>query len=200
MVASLASRDFLSSIRDMLIELKNIAEFMVDLAYTALLTNSRELAEEVERLEEYVDELHSKYEMAVLELAKQSEKPAEFLGTLRVGLAAEALADAARKMVQPVLRGDEPHEIFSVAMSEAEEAIGRVNVEEGSSLDGKSLSDLGAEGPPVTVIAIRREGRWILHPSEDVKLHAGDALVVKGRDEDLDELRRMAKRELEGLE
>ncbi|MHC1628661.1 MAG: potassium channel family protein [Candidatus Nezhaarchaeales archaeon] len=191
------SKDLLSEIRDMLIELKNVAEFMVDLAYTALLTNSRELAEEVERLEEYIDELHTRYEMAVLELAKQSEKPAEFLGTLRVGLAAEALADAAREMVQPVLRGDEPHEIFMVAMSEAEEAIGRVNVEERSPLAGKSLSELGAEGPLVTVIAIRRGGSWILHPGEDVKLHAGDVLVVKGRDEDLEELRKMARGEVE---
>jgi len=190
-------KDLLSEIRDMLIELKNIAEFMVDLAYTALLTNSRELAEEVERLEEYVDELHTRYEMAVLELAKQSDKPAEFLGTLRVGLAAEALADAAREMVQPILRGDEPHEIFMVAMSEAEEAIGRVNIEEDSPLIGKSLSDLGAEGPPVTIIAIRRGGNWILHPGEDVKLHAGDVLVVKGRNEDIEELKRMAKGKVE---
>jgi len=191
------NKDLLSEIRGLLVELKNIAEFMVDLAYTALLTNSRELAEEVERLEEYIDELHTRYEMAVLELAKQSEKPAEFLGTLRVGLAVEALADAAKEMVQPVLRGDEPHEIFVMAMSEAEEAIGRISIEERSSLAGKSLSELGAKGPPVTIIAIRRGGSWILHPGEDVKLHPGDVLVVKGSDEDLEELRKMAQSKVE---
>lgn len=177
----------------MLIELKNIAEFMVDLAYTALLTNSRELAEEVERLEEYVDELHTRYEMAVLELAKQSEKSSEFLGALRVGLVAEALADAARDMVEPILRGEEPHEIFIVVMGEAEEAIGRIKVEEYSPLVGKSLSELRAESLLVSVIAMRREGRWMLHPSCDVKLCANDILVVKGRNEDIEELKRLAK-------
>jgi uncharacterized protein with PhoU and TrkA domain len=103
------SKDLLSQIRDMIKELKNVSEFMVDLAYTALLTNSKELAEEVNRLEEYIDELHARYEAAVLELAKRSENPSEFLGTLRVGLAVEALADAAREMVEPILRGDRPH-------------------------------------------------------------------------------------------
>lgn len=187
------SRDSLAEIRDMLIELKNIAEFMVDLAYTALLTNSRELAEEVERLEEYVDELHTRYEMAVLELAKQSEKSSEFLGTLRVGLVAEALADAARDMVEPILRGEEPHEIFIVVMGEAEEAIGRIKVEEDSPLIGKSLSELRVGGLLVSVIAMRRGGRWMLHPNQDVKLCVNDILVVKGRNEDIEELKRLAK-------
>ncbi|MCS7139290.1 MAG: potassium channel protein [Candidatus Nezhaarchaeota archaeon] len=187
------SRDLLSDIRNMLIELKNVAEFMVDLAYTAILTNSKELAEEVERLEEYVDDLHTRYEMAVLELSKQSERPAEFLGTLRVGLVVEALADAALEMVQPVLRGDEPHEILTVVLSEAEEAIGRVRIEDESSLIGKSSLELKDEGLPVAIVAIRRGTNWILHPGEGVKLHAGDILVVKGRDEDLKKLRALAR-------
>ncbi|MDH5816276.1 MAG: TrkA C-terminal domain-containing protein [Candidatus Nezhaarchaeota archaeon] len=187
------SKDLLLEIRDMLIELKNITEFMVDLAYTALLTNSRELAEEVERLEEYIDELHTRYEMAVLELAKQSEKPSEFLGTLRVGLVVETLADAARGMVEPILRGDTPHDVFIVAMQEAEEAIRRIKIEESSPLIGKELSELRSRGLPVIVVAIRRGGRWMLNPGDDVKLYVGDVLVVKGKEETLQEVIELAQ-------
>jgi uncharacterized protein with PhoU and TrkA domain len=190
------SKDLLSQIRDMLKELKNVSEFMVDLAYTALLTNSKELAEEVDRLEEYVDELHVRYEAAVLELARHSENPSEFLGTLRVGLVVEALADAAREMVEPILRGDRPHEVLTLVMSEAEEALRRIRVEEGSRLAGKSLSELEGKCPPVTIIAIRRGGSWKLNPGDDVKLYPGDVLVVKGRDEDVEEMKELARGEL----
>ncbi len=189
-------KDLLSQIRDMLKELKNISEFMVDLAYTALLINSRELAEEVDRLEEYIDELHTRYEAAVLELAKQSENPSEFLGTLRVGLVVEALADAAREMVEPILRGDRPHEVLALVMSEAEEALRRISIEEGSRLAGKSLSELEDERPPVSIIAIRRGGSWMLNPGDDVKLYPGDVLVVKGREEDVEEMKELARGEL----
>jgi len=187
------SKDLPSQIRDMLKELKNVSEFMVDLAYTALLTNSKELAEEVDRLEEYIDGLHVRYEAAVLELAKHSENPSEFLGTLRVGLVVEALADAARKMVDSILRGERPHEVLALVMSEAEEALRRIEVEEGSRLAGKSLSELEDECPPVAIIAIRRGGSWMLNPGDDVKLYPGDVLVVKGRDEDVEEMRELAR-------
>jgi uncharacterized protein with PhoU and TrkA domain len=42
-----------------LVELKDTSELMIDLAYSSVLLNSRELAEEVQRLEEYVDKLHT---------------------------------------------------------------------------------------------------------------------------------------------
>jgi uncharacterized protein with PhoU and TrkA domain len=187
------NKDLLSQIRDLLKELKNVSEFMVDLAYTTLLTNSKELAEEVDRLEEYIDELHVRYEAAVLELAKHSEKPSEFLGTLRVGLVVEALADAAREMVEPILRGDRPHEVLALVMSEAKEALRRIEVEEGSRLAGKSLSELEDECPPVIIIAIRRGGSWMLNPGDDVRLYPGDVLVVKGKDEDVEEMKELAR-------
>jgi len=44
------------------VELKNTSELMIDLAYSSLMLNSKELAEEVERLEEYMDKLHTDFE------------------------------------------------------------------------------------------------------------------------------------------
>ncbi|MEM3055426.1 MAG: PhoU domain-containing protein, partial [Candidatus Bathyarchaeia archaeon] len=49
-----------------LAELKDTSELMIDLAYSSLLLNSKELAEEVQKLEEYVDKLHTDFELLVL--------------------------------------------------------------------------------------------------------------------------------------
>ncbi|MBC7130962.1 potassium channel protein, partial [Candidatus Bathyarchaeota archaeon] len=49
-----------------LAELKNTSELMLNLAYSALLLNSKELAEEVEQLEEYMDDLHTEFELLAL--------------------------------------------------------------------------------------------------------------------------------------
>ena len=45
------------------VELKNTSELMIDLAYSSLMLNSKELAEEVQRLEEYMDKLHTDFEL-----------------------------------------------------------------------------------------------------------------------------------------
>jgi uncharacterized protein with PhoU and TrkA domain len=39
---------------------------MMDLAYSSLMLNSKDLAEEVERLEEKMDQLHTEFELLAL--------------------------------------------------------------------------------------------------------------------------------------
>ncbi len=46
------------NVKDIFVEMKNTAELMVDLAYSSLLFNEEEMAEEVLELEEYLDLLN----------------------------------------------------------------------------------------------------------------------------------------------
>jgi len=55
------------------VELKDTSEIMMDLAYSSLLLNNRELAEEVQKLEEHVDSLHTEFEI-LLKLASGTFK------------------------------------------------------------------------------------------------------------------------------
>ena len=48
------------------VELKNTSELMIDLAYSSLMLNSKDLAEEVERLEESMDKMHTDFELLAL--------------------------------------------------------------------------------------------------------------------------------------
>jgi uncharacterized protein with PhoU and TrkA domain len=176
----------------MLIELKNISEFMVDLAYTALLYNSVELSEEVKRLEEYVDDLHVNYELSILSLAQFEEDAGKYLGALRVGLVAESLADAALSMVKPILNGVEPHEVLRIAINESEETILKLKVGEESEIRDKSLEELRLqERVGVRIVAIRRNDKWILNPSSDTRIKVDDVLFARGNLRDLEEFRKM---------
>ena len=49
-----------------MVDLKDTSELMIDLAYSALMLNSRDLADEVQKLEEYVDKMHTEFELLAL--------------------------------------------------------------------------------------------------------------------------------------
>jgi len=61
-------------VRDLLVEIKNLSELMIDLAYSAVLFDSRELAEEVLELEESVDTLAYILDMNVMIAARDAQE------------------------------------------------------------------------------------------------------------------------------
>ena len=106
-----AEREKFEKIVSKFVELKNTSELMMDLAYSSLMLNSKELAEEVERLEEKMDQLHTEFELLALTSDFKKEEASGFLGLIRLGIATEKIADAAADMAS-CLRGVEPHPIL----------------------------------------------------------------------------------------
>ena len=62
----------MNKIETMLLELKDTSEFMVDLAYSSLLYNNSEIAEEVIFLEGRMDELGAAIQEQLLNVAKDN--------------------------------------------------------------------------------------------------------------------------------
>ena len=177
---------------DMLVELKDTSELMMDLAYSSLLLNSRELAEEVQSLEERMDNLHTEFELLVLSSGFKPEESKDFLGLIRLGVVTEKIADSAAQIAQVVLRGLEPHPVLKLVIEEAEETVTRVQVSKKSSLVGKSLRDIQIhEETGMWVLAIRRGEKWI-RPKPDVLIEAGDVLIASGYAEGEEDLVRLA--------
>lgn len=175
-----------------LVELKDTSELMMDLAYSSLLLNSRELAEEVQELEEHVDSLHTEFELLVLSSGFKPEESKDFLGLIRLGVVTEKIADAAAEIAEVVLRGLKPHPVLRLVIEEAEETVTRARVSKKSSLNGKSLRD--AKIPEETgmwVLAIRRGKRWI-RPQPKTVIKAGDILIASGYAEGEEDLLRLA--------
>ncbi len=174
------------------VELKDTSELMMDLAYSALLLNNKELAEEVERLEEHMDQRHTDFELLALTSDFQESEAAGFLGLIRLGIATEKIADAAADMAEVVLRGVEPHPILKMAIAEAEETVTQACVTADSPLVGKSLKEVRVHDETgMWVLVIKRDNKCI-RPRAESKIIVGDVLVASGYAEGADALHKLA--------
>lgn len=172
-------------------ELKDISELMIDLAYSALMLNSKELAEETQKLEEYVDELHTKFELLVLLSGFVESEAKGILGLIRLGVAAERISDAAAEIAEIILRGIEPHPILKMAVENAEETVVYAKVKPGSAVVGKTLREARIpEETGMWVLAIKR-GDKIIRPKPDTKIEDGDIIIAAGYSQGKEDLLNM---------
>jgi uncharacterized protein with PhoU and TrkA domain len=177
------------------VELKDTSELMMDLAYSSLLLNSRELAEEVQRLEEYVDQLHTDFELLALTSDFKKEEASGFLGLIRLGVATEKIADAAAEMAEVVLRGIEPHPVLKLTIKEAEETVTQACVTNNSPLVNRTLKEARVhEETGMWILAIKREGKC-LRPKPDSRIQTGDILIASGYAEGVEDLKKLASPE-----
>jgi len=169
---------------DVLVEMKNVSEVAIGLAYSALLFNDQSLAAEVNHLEDRLDEMRERLEVWVLRSAADEVDPSPLRGLLHLGAAAEELGDAAQQMVWLVEEQEEMHPILRVALGESDEVITRMPIAPGSALDGVSLAEARLEVETgFYLLAIRRAGRYVYRPRGHVRLEAGDELIASGPDE-----------------
>lgn len=167
---------------DTIVHMKNLSELAVDLAYSSVLFNSKDLAEEVRSLEIEVDALRDRFEAWTLRAAADARDPVMLRGLLRVGFATESISDAALDISRGVLRDAGPHPVVQLAVEESDEIITRTRVEAGSEFDGATI-EAGIPSPDTTmsVIAIRRpEAGWLIVGESSVEVRAGDVLISKG--------------------
>ena len=191
----MASQELFKKITDMLVELKDTSELMLDLAYSSILLNSKELAEEVQALEEHMDKLHTDFELLVLSTGIPPEESKNFLGLIRIGVVTENIADAAAQIAEVVLREIKPHPVLALAIEEAEETVVRLQVSKKSPLVGKTLREAQIhEETGMWVLVVRRGGKWV-RPSPDLKINAGDVLIASGYAEGEEDLKKLASPE-----
>jgi len=174
------TEEHFKKIVDKLVLLKDTSEIMIDLAYSSLLLNSQALAEEVAALENYMDNLHTEFELLILSSGFTPKESKDFLGLIRLGVVTEKIADAAMEIAYVVLRGLEPHPILRLVIEEAEETVTKVTVSATSTLVGKTIREAQLqEETGMGVIVIRRGNCW-LRPRPDTVIRSNDILIAAG--------------------
>jgi uncharacterized protein with PhoU and TrkA domain len=181
------------SVREALTEMKDVSEIMIDLAYSAALFNSRELAEEVLELEKRVDYLAYMIDMNTMLAARDAEDAKHLTAVTTVAAATNKISDAAADIAAIVLKEIGIHPIVRKAFEQVEERLARAIVKPNSILVKKKLGDLElAAKIGVDVIAIRRQLEWIIDPSEEERIVEGDVLIARGAPHGVDELNALA--------
>jgi uncharacterized protein with PhoU and TrkA domain len=189
------------SVREALTEMKDVSEIMIDLAYSAALFNSHELAEEVLELEERVDYLAYIIDMNTMLAARDAEDAKHLTAVTSVAAATNKISDAAADIAAIVLKNIGIHPIVRKAFEQVEERLARTVVKQDSILVNKKLGDLElAAKMGVDVIAIRRRRKWMIDPNEEEKVVEGDVLIVRGAPHGVDELKGIAEGKIKELE
>lgn len=186
---------------DILIEMKNLSEVAVGLAYSALLYQDAGLAREVVSIENEMDEMRYRLERWILLAARHIDDSSRLRGMLHLATASEAITDCAMEMVWMVEKGEEIHPVLSAAVGESDEIVLKLTVSPGSPADGKSLEALQLETETgMYELAVNRGGRWTYRPRDSYVLRGGDSLLATGAPEGLEPLAELFGQELEELE
>ncbi len=177
---------------NMFVQLKDLSEMMVDLAYSALIYGNEEIADHVLEMEEMIDKLHIGFEIAVLEL-KEPRPTKNLLGSIRLALSAEEIADAASVMASIVKKGARAHPVLKMAIARAEETILATTIAADSVLGGKSLGELGLEDDiGMRIIAVKKDGNWFYNPQDSFVLSPHDLIIARGYAEGREKLLNLA--------
>lgn len=189
------------TLKEILVEMKDLSEVMTDLAYSSVLLNSKELAEEVVEMEEEMDKLRIEAEIKAMMSARNQEDAEDLVAMLHIASAAESISDAAKSIVEVVLRGEGEHPILQGMLTEAEEATTKAVIKGNSVLAEKSLGDLAlSTNTGMVIIAIKHGNRWTYRPKKTQKLRSGDLLIAVGAKEGVDLIQGLASGKIKELE
>jgi uncharacterized protein with PhoU and TrkA domain len=189
------------SVRELFVEMKNLSELMIDLAYSTALFNDKDLAEDVLELENRVDTLAYLLKMEIMIAARDAKDAEALTGVSIVASAANKISDAAADIAAIVLRNVGVHPIVSEVFEKVEERLTRARVNERSILIGRRIGELDlAARMGVDVIAIRRNKDWIIDPKEAERIKRGDVLIARGAPSGIKEFKELAEGKLRKLE
>ena len=180
-----------ASAKELLVELKDTAELLVDLSFSAVLHGSDDVAEEVLRLEERMDVLQLRARMTLLLAARSPEDAESLAPVLGVVAATEKMSDAAGDIAKVVREDVGLPDAMRATLPEAAESLVRAELGADSKYADHALGDIDLETETgVRVIAIRREDHgetgagagtdWLPNPDRATTLRAGDVLLLRG--------------------
>ncbi|GGL28060.1 potassium channel protein [Halarchaeum grantii] len=175
-----------ASVKDLLAEMKDTAELLIDLSYSAVLHGSPAIAEEVLELEERMDVLQLRARMSLLLAARNPEDAEALAPVLGIIGAAEKVSDASGDIAKVVLEEAGLPDAIRDALPEAVERLVRAELAASSAYAGRTLADVNLETETgVRVIAVRRGGDWNPNPGPTTALEAGDVLLLRGPEESI---------------
>ena len=172
------------TVRELLTEMKDTSEVIVDLAYASLLYNSEDMAEKVNELEKEMNNLKYAIRFKVLMSSRTKQDAKQLSGLLQVASAADKISDAAADIVDLLNLPLERRPFVSAMLYESGEKIRATRLSQKSSMAGYTIGRLGVEAcTGCRIIAVKNRNGWIYDPDDDIKIRAGDDIIIRGTED-----------------
>jgi uncharacterized protein with PhoU and TrkA domain len=166
------------SIKENLLEMKNISELMTDLAYSAVFLRDKSISSEVIKLYHKIQELE-KDTLKMLFRIKESEDERMFIIEL-TSYIRELAYDAVG--ISRLSHSISFPSIVKDILKESDKRIIVDTVSKKSKLANKTISESEIRTKTkATIIAIKRKNDWIFNIDTKVKIFPNDMIVAVGR-------------------
>jgi uncharacterized protein with PhoU and TrkA domain len=188
------------TVKEMLTEMKDISGLILDLAYSALVLGNLEIVDEVRYLEARMDTLNHMIRLQTMIAARMKDDAEDLVGILQVASSAEKISNAAGDIASILERIPEIKSYAVTLLKKTDEHILTLAIPDDSPMHRKTIAEFDIEKETgLRIIAIRREKRWIYGPEDDQTLFSGDMLILRGVDEGIVRLQKLAEGKLDHL-
>ena len=179
------------SLKEIIREMKQNIDLMIDLAYSAIKFGSKELADEVYKIEQRIHELTYLLNFQIIQAHPQGQEGAKKLEPIVVmGYSIDKISDALSDIGRVVYINNDIQyfiQLFS-DISFVPEPIVKIIVNKDCNFIGQVRSDVHFRSKHgVDLIAIRRGDEWLFEKTEKILLK--DILIVKGEIQPIIELK-----------
>lgn len=169
------------NVKEVLVHMKDTAELLIDLSYSAVLHQNEELAGEVLRLEHQMDILEMRARMGIMMASRSPDDTEQLAPVMGIVTAADMISDAAGDIAKILIDDIGLPEAMRAALPEAVEMLVQGVVDPESDYAGRSLKDINLESNTgVRVIALRRGDDGLLNPGPSTRIRADDVAFLRG--------------------
>ncbi|MBY9002114.1 MAG: hypothetical protein KGD64_14435 [Candidatus Heimdallarchaeota archaeon] len=166
--------------QDLLVTMKESAELIVDLAYLYALEDLPKVKNLIRTTEDKIDKLQFELIVEVLRLYKQdSIGQMTLMAYLRMADSFEEIADAAIKIAFGVTARHKPYTLLEEVVDDSSESLDFIHVAKGSEYVGKTVKEAEFMDDFFQILALIKRGKYFFFPKDDVKINAGDGLLIK---------------------
>ena len=181
------------NVKELLEEVKNISGLMMDLAYSSILFENKDIAKEVMIL---FEELEKKEEKLYMHLfaASRGMSARKLISVTDLVEAAKLVAMGARNLSEMVLAGSALHPVIKDALKDSDDSIVKAEIKKKSMLCSKTIGDNKIRTETgIDIVAIKRSGRWIFDPQKRTKLLNRDIIIGVGSNDSCKKIQRVAR-------
>jgi uncharacterized protein with PhoU and TrkA domain len=168
------------NLKEILTEMKDTAELMIDLAYSAVMYDQHDIAEEVITLEEHMNHLQQQAYISLVLSGRNRQDAEQLVGVFHIVTAAEKISDAADDIATVVMHDVPLPDTLRTALTQSQEVTAKLVIADDSAADTTVHSFESASGTGTQIIALRQADAWQFNPSPETALRPDDTVFLRG--------------------